>query len=149
MDFLFDLSFWVLWLIVALVFLILEVFTAGFAVACFSIGAVAAAIVAALGLNIAWQLIAFSVFTFVAFIVVRPLVLKHFYNGRDAGRKSNADALIGKKARVTETINNVAGTGRVAIDGDDWKAVSKKGLVIPVGQFVTVIGRDSIILTVD
>lgn len=149
MDSFFDLSLWVIWLIVALVFLILEVFTAGFAVACFSIGAVAAAIVAGVGLSLAWQLIAFSVFTFIAFLVVRPIVIRHFYNSGDAGRKSNADALIGRRARVTETINNAAGTGRVAVDGDDWKAVSEKGLVVPVGQYVTVKAIDSIILTVD
>ncbi len=149
MDFIFDLSFWVLWLIIALVFIILEIFTAGFAVACFSIGAVAAAIVAGVGLGLAWQLVAFSVFTILAFLIVRPLVIKHFYNSGDAGRKSNADALIGRKARVTETINNAAGTGRVAVDGDDWKAVSKRGLVIPVGQYVTIRDIDSIILTVD
>ena len=91
MDFIFDLSFWVLWLIIALVFIILEIFTAGFAVACFSIGAVAAAIVAGVGLGLAWQLVAFSVFTILAFLIVRPLVIKHFYNSGDAGRKSNAD----------------------------------------------------------
>ena len=149
MDLTFGLSFWVLWVIVALVFIILEVFTAGFAVACFSIGAIAAAIADAVGLSLAWQLVAFSVFTFLAFLIVRPLVIKHFYNKPGSRRKSNTDALIGRKARVTETINNVAGTGRVAIDGDDWKAVSKRGLVIPVGQNVTILAIDSIILTVD
>lgn len=149
MDVFFGISLWVLWIIIALVFIILEVFTAGFAVACFSIGAVAAAVADAVGLSLAWQLVAFSVFTFLAFLIVRPLVIKHFYNKPGAGRKSNTDALVGRRARVTETINNAAGTGRVAIDGDDWKAVSKRGLVIPVGQNVTILSIDSIILTVD
>ena len=144
----FGLSEWVVWVIIALFFIILEVFTAGFAVACFSVGAFAAALLAALGLGLAWQLVAFSIFTFIAFIAVRPLVLKHFYNSGEAGRRSNADALIGMKARVTETIDNSANTGRVVVDGDNWKAVADKDDVIPVGTTVTILSRDSIVLTV-
>lgn len=143
------LSAWVIWLIVALFFLILEIFTAGFAVACFSIGAVAAAIMAGLGFDIVWQLIAFSVLTFIAFITVRPLVLKHFYKTDEANRKSNADALIGRVATVTQEINHDKGTGRVAVDGDDWKAVTADGRVVSEGEKVKVKSRDSIILTVE
>ena len=144
----FVLSAWVIWVIIALFFLIFEVFTAGFAVACFSVGAVAAAVVAACGLGLAWQLIFFSVFTFLAFVTVRPFVLKHFYQSDEAQRKSNADALIGKTAKVTEEICNEKGTGRVAIDGDDWRAVNEGSSIIPKGETVTVRSRDSIVLTV-
>ena len=142
------LSAWVIWVIVALFFIILEIFTAGFAVACFSIGAIAAAIVAAIGGNLTWQLVIFSVFSFLSFITVRPFVLKHFYNSDEAQRKSNADALIGRKARVTEEINTADGKGRVAVDGDDWKAITTTPDIIPVGEYVTIVSRDSIILTV-
>ncbi len=143
-----SLSAWVIWVVIALFFFILEIFTAGFAVACFSIGAIAAAIVAAIGGNLAWQLVFFSVFSFLSFITVRPFVLKHFYNSDEAQRKSNADALIGRKARVTEEINTAEGKGRVAVDGDDWKAVTTTADIIPVGEYVTIVSRDSIILTV-
>ena len=116
--------------------------------ACFSIGAIAAAIIAALGGNLTWQLVLFSVFSFLAFITVRPFVIKHFYNTDEAQRRSNADALIGREARVTEEINTAAGKGRVAVDGDDWKAVTTTNDIIPVGETVTIVSRDSIILTV-
>ncbi len=142
------LSAWVIWVIIALFFLIIEVFTAGFAVACFSVGAVAAAIVAACGLGLTWQLVFFSVFTFLAFVMVRPFVIKHFYQTDEAQRKSNADALIGKSAKVTEEICNEKGTGRVAIDGDDWRAVSDTQSIITKGETVVVKSRDSIVLTV-
>jgi membrane protein implicated in regulation of membrane protease activity len=142
-------SAWLIWVIVALFFIILEIFTVGFAVACFSIGAIASAIVAALGGGLAWQLIAFSVVTFLAFVTVRPLVLKHFYQSDEAQRKSNADALIGRKAKVTEEINNDQRTGRVAIDGDNWRAVTLNNLIVSKGSTVIVKSRDSIILTVE
>ena len=144
----FEISAWLVWVVIALFFIILEIFTAGFAVACFSFGAIAAAIVAALGCGLPWQLIAFSVVTFIAFVTVRPFVLKHFYQTDEAQRKSNADALIDRKAKVTEEIDNNKRTGRVAIDGDDWRAVTADGTVIPKGATVTVKSRDSIILTV-
>ena len=142
-------SAWLIWVVIALFFIILEIFTAGFAVACFSFGAIAAAIVAALGGGLAWQLIAFSVITFLAFVTVRPFVLKHFYQSDEAQRKSNADALIDRRAKVTEEIDNDKRTGRVAIDGDDWRAVTADGTIIPKGATVVVKSRDSIILTVE
>lgn len=53
-------------------------------------------------------------------------------------QKTNADALIGEKAVVTETIDNLNGTGRVKIGGKDWSARSRDQSVIPSGQAVTV-----------
>ena len=41
------------------------------------------------------------------------------------------------------------GSGRVAIDGDDWKAVSADGMAIGKGEKVKVVGRESIIITVE
>ncbi|MDR2936915.1 MAG: NfeD family protein, partial [Rikenellaceae bacterium] len=62
---------------------------------------------------------------------------------------TNADALIGRVGRVSHAVDNAAGIGRVTIDGDDWRAVSSDDtVVIPVGQPVEVVHRDSIVLTV-
>ena len=62
--------------------------------------------------------------------------------------KTNADALLGRKAIVSERIDAAQHTGRVAVDGDDWKAVSSDGAVIEKGTEVTIVKMDSIILTV-
>ena len=40
------------------------------------------------------------------------------------------------------------GYGRVAIDGDDWKAVSSDKAKIEKGAKVVAVGRESIIITV-
>ena len=77
---------------------------------------------------------------------VRPAALRYFHRNEDT-RVSNADALIGREGRVTEDIES-AGYGRVQIDGDYWKAQSVDGLHIPKGSKVTVVGRESIIITV-
>ena len=49
---------------------------------------------------------------------------------------------------VSEEINPQTGTGRVAIDGDDWKAESDDDQLIEKGTRVVVVSRESIILTV-
>ncbi len=141
-----NISVWLIWALVAIACVIVEIFTVGFAVVCFAFGAVAASVCAACGLALGWQIAAFVVFTALAFLLVRPFVLKRFYSGTDV--KTNADALIGKTARVSELIDAAAGTGRVAIDGDDWRAVAINNEVIQVGTKVEVVGRDSIVLTV-
>lgn len=138
---------WHIWILIALAFFILEIFTAGFAVACFSFGAVGSAIGALCGLTLIWQLVIFAVVSLLALIFVRPLVVKVFYK-KSAGAQTNADAIIGRTGRVSETIDPAAGKGRVALDGDDWKAVSENGEIIAKGQTVEIVGRDSIIITV-
>lgn len=138
---------WHIWVLVALFFMILEVFTAGFAVACFSFGCLASALCAALDLGMWWQVLAFAVVSGIAFVTVRPLMLKYFF--RKTGEvRTNADAVIGREARVSEAIDPATGAGRVAIDGDDWKAVSEDGSAVEAGATVVVVSRESIVLTV-
>ena len=138
---------WHIWVIVALICFIIEIFTSGFAVACFSIGALASAIGCACHCSLIWQIIIFAIFTFLAFVFVRPLVIKYFFKTADDG-KTNADALIGKRGKVSQDIDPELGYGRVAIDGDDWKAVSQDGELIKKGQTVEVVSINSIIVTV-
>ncbi len=141
-------SAWHIWLIVALIFIVLEIFTNGIAVICFSFGALAGSIVAALGGNITWQVIFFALVTILSFIFIRPLLVKLFYKNGKHEVKTNADALIGRIGIVSEEINNGQNTGRVAVDGDDWKAVSENDEVIDKGTKVKITKLDSIIVTV-
>ena len=138
---------WHIWVIIALVFFIIEFFTSGFAVACFSIGALAAAIGSACHCSLIWQIVLFAVFSFLAFVFVRPLVLKYFFK-KNGDKLTNANALVGKKGKVSSDIDPEKGYGRVAIDGDDWKAVSIDGGFISKGTVVEVVSIDSIIITV-
>ncbi len=136
---------YVVWLISALVLLIVEMFTASFGVVCFSFGAAAAGLAAYCGLSTMWQLLIFSVVSFIAFVFVRPLVVKFLLKKKDEVL-TNADAIVGRIAVVTEEINPDKNTGRVKIDGDDWKAEASD--IIPVGEKVEVVSRESIILNV-
>ena len=61
---------------------------------------------------------------------------------------TNADALIGRQALVSEEIKPVVG-GRVKVDGDDWKAVTADGKSVEAGKAVKILKVDSVILTVE
>jgi membrane protein implicated in regulation of membrane protease activity len=136
-----------IWLIVAIVLVILEIMTAGFGVICFAIGAAFSALIAGLGGNITWQVVVFAVVSLLTFIFLRPVVMR-FLDKKSKDVKTNADAIIGRKGVVSERIDAEQHTGRVAVDGDDWKAVSEDGSVIEKGVSVEIVKLDSIILTV-
>ena len=138
---------WQMWAVIAVVCLILELMAGDFFIICFSIGAVFAAITAAVGGGIYLQLLMFAVFTLISLFWVRPFAQRYLHKGED-NRVSNADALLGRQGRVIETVK-AGGFGRVQIDGDIWKAVTNETQDIPVGATVRVVGRESTIITVE
>ena len=141
------LHLWQMWAVIAVVCLILELTAGDFFIICFSIGAVFAAITAALGGGIYLQLVMFAVFTLISLFWVRPFAQRYLHKGED-NRVSNADALLGRQGRVVETVK-ADGFGRVQIDGDIWKAVTNETQDIPEGSNVRVISRESTVITVE
>lgn len=140
-------NLWQMWAVVAVICLILELTAGDFFIFCFAIGAVGAAIDAGLfGNGIYTQLFVFVVITLLSLFYVRPFAKRYLHKGEDK-RISNADALLGRQGRVVETIVT-GGYGRVQIDGDIWKAVTLGDADIPEGSNVTVIDRESTIITV-
>ena len=137
---------WQMWAVIAVLCLILELTAGDFFILCFSIGAAFAAMSAAFGAGFYVQLAVFAVFTLVSLFLVRPFALRYLHRN-DENRVSNADALLGRHGKVVETIE-ADGFGRVQIDGDVWKAVTK-GETIPVGTTVLVVDRESTIITVE
>lgn len=138
-------NLWQLWAVVAVICLILEMTSGDFFLMCFAIGgAVTALLSPFVGFYV--QLAVFSVVSVVCLFTVRPVALRWFHKN-DPDRVSNADALIGREGRVRETIE-ADGFGRVAIDGDVWKAKSQTGEAISAGTAVKVVNRESTIITV-
>ena len=145
-DYLYE-HLWQVWAVVSILCLILELSSGDFFIICFSIGAVFSIIASFLGLGFYWQLFIFAVFSLLSIFFVRPVALRYFHKN-DSDRKSNADALIDRTGRVTETIL-AGGNGYVQIDGDQWKAVSLSDTDIPTGTTVRVVNRESTIITVE
>jgi len=140
-------NLWLIWIIISIVCLILELSSGDFFILCFAIGAAVSAIVAGCGLSLTWQIITFAVVSALSLLLVRPTLLKKLHKP-SRERLSNAEAMIGQQGRVSEDIE-AGGYGRVAIDGDDWKAVSADGSAIAKGERVRVVKMESIIITVE
>lgn len=123
------------WLIAAIAFALIEMFTAQLVSVWFIAGALASLIASMLGAGTTLQWILFIAVSAVTLIATRPLVKKIT---SAAPEKTNADANIGKSAIVTDTIDNLAGTGSVKLGGISWTARSINDSVIPEGSTVTV-----------
>ncbi|MBQ9561388.1 MAG: NfeD family protein [Prevotella sp.] len=141
----FTTNLWLLWLIVSLACLIIELSSGDFYFVCFALGALASVIFAACDAPFIAQLLSWVIASVLCLVFVRPSLVKRLHDRQE--RKSNADALIGRSGKVIETIP-ADGYGYVQIDGDQWRSLSADHTEIAVGTTVTVVERDSIILTV-
>ena len=138
---------WLIWILVSVVCLMLELGSGDLFILCVAIGGLGASLTAAIGMGIIPQLIAMALCSLLSIYFIRPVALRYLHRN-DENRVSNADAIIGRIGKVSQAIEE-KGFGRVSIDGDDWKALSADGSKIEVGAQVKVIGRDSIIITVE
>ena len=121
-----------LWIVAAVVFLIVEAVTAAMNSIWFVAGSLAALIGAALGAPIWAQLALFVGVSGVCFAILYPRLKRLL---RRDSQPTNADMVI------TQRIDNLAGTGAVAIGGKTWTARSAGGETLEPG---TVVIADSI-----
>jgi membrane protein implicated in regulation of membrane protease activity len=136
---------WWIWMAIAAFFVIAEIFTMGFALLWFGIGAAVAGILALFGFGVGWQLASFIVVSGVLFAISRSFAEK-FTKKQPPG--VGADRFIQKKGVVTEEIDNLKNTGRVRIGKDEWRADSETDEVIPMGKTVEVTRVDGTHLVV-
>ena len=124
-----------IWLILLVVFLVVEASTVTMVSLWFASGAVIAMVISLLGGAVWLQILAFLAVSAVMLTLLRPLVRKHITPKVTA---TNVDAVIGTKGLVTVTIDNVAAAGRVKLGGMEWSARSVSGEPILEGTLVRV-----------
>lgn len=138
-------NYWWIWLVLAAIFVVGEIFTAGFFIFWFGIGAALAGILALLGVSVLWQWVSFVIITGILVIVSRRFA-ERFTKQQPPG--IGADRFIGKRGVVLEDINNLENTGRVRIDKDEWRADSETEAIITKGNKVVVTKVDGTHLVV-
>lgn len=137
---------WHIWMIACLLFLILEIFIPSFIMASIGIGCLLAFFAALFSSAFPLQIVLFSGGTLAGFIGVKPMMQKYMYN--KSSIRTNYDGLVGRIGKVIETIDPANDFGCVAIDGDQWKAISENDEIIETGTKVKVVQLNSIIVTV-
>ncbi len=124
------------WVIVAIICAVAEIFTAGFFIIWFGGGALAAALVAKIGLSLEWQFGSFVVVSTVLVLSTKKLTAKLHRKGPEF--KTNVYRIQGKEATVTVEIPQ-DGSGQVKIGGEIWSARAEQGGRIPAGVKVRVL----------
>lgn len=137
-------NLWQVWALIVVACIVLEMFSASFFIICFAVGGLAALLASMFG-GVYLQLAVFAGVSLLSIFLVRPFAMRYIHLAKPLV-PSNADALMGREGIVSQDIP-AGGYGRVAIDGDDWKATAKES--IGSGVKVKVVGRESIILTVE
>ncbi|ANB04827.1 hypothetical protein SAM40697_0866 [Streptomyces ambofaciens] len=126
---------WLIWLIVAAVLIVAEIFTLTAALGMLGAAALITSGAAAAGLSGPLQFAVFTAVATVTLLFVRPVALRHLLQPQT--ERFGVDALVGRAAYV---VSEVTGReGRVRIGGEEWTARSyDETLVIPPGATVDV-----------
>ncbi|MEV4888038.1 NfeD family protein [Nonomuraea sp. NPDC055795] len=127
---------WVIWIILAVVLGVAEIFTLTAALGILGVASLLTAATAALGLPIPLQLLVFTLSSAAGLFTVRPIAMRHIRQPQL--KRFGIEALVGKPAYVTSEVTGR--DGRVRIGGEEWSARAyDETLVIPTGATVDVI----------
>ena len=136
----------VVWIAAMVIFGVAEAVTVGLVSIWFVLGSAAGLIAAICGGAVWLQVVLFFVVSIAALVATRPLV--HKMMGKNIV-PTNADAVLGKEARITETIDNAVPSGAVYVDGKTWSARSESGETLPEGTLVRVVRMEGVKLFVE
>lgn len=125
----------IIWLILMVVFLIVEASMVAMVSLWFAAGALAALAVSLLGGAVWAQVAVFLAVSAALLSLLRPMVRKHITPKLTA---TNVDAVVGSRGYVIRDVDNMAATGNVKLGAMEWTARSTTGARIPKGTLVTV-----------
>lgn len=130
-----DYWFWV-WLVAAVALSVAEIFTAGFFMLPFGIGAALAALLAYFGVALVWQWVVFVGLSSVLLFTLRGFSDRMTH---EPPQKVAGDRLIGRPGVVIETIDHSTGTGRVRVDREEWRADALSADAVEIGGPIVVV----------
>lgn len=140
---------WLVWVAVGVALAAVEAATVDFVFLMLAGGALAAAAAAAAGVSFPGQVVVVVVIALVLLATVRP-ILKRRLVGSEASRSIGAAGLLGRSARVVQTVTAV--DGRVKLAGETWSArTADASEVCHPGQEVRVLSIEgaTVVVTAD
>ncbi len=139
-----DVWFWV-WLVLAAVFSIAELFTAGFFLLPFGIGSAVAAVLTLFDVGLEWQWVAFLGTSAVSLLLLRRFAERITH---ESPEPTGGNRLIGRCGVVVEALDDGTGLGRVRVDREEWRADAPGHEPLAAGTQVTVLGVEGTYLIV-
>lgn len=107
------------WIALTCIAVVMEAITTELVAIWFMPAGILAAILAANGVDLVWQIVAFLVLS-CAGVALSRIFLKKFLKAKNT--LTNIDAIIGENCIVTEKIDNYAGCGQAKVKGQVWSA---------------------------
>lgn len=132
------------WLILAVIFMIMEAATAALLTIWFVGGALFAMIIAIIGLGFGIQIAGFIVISILLLLLTRPYVRK----AKQATIKTNADSLIGQYGIVTKEYTEYS-NGQGKVGGQIWTIAHLNKKPMHIDERFVVIGIDGVKLIVN
>ena len=110
----------ILWIILAVIFSVIEIFTFNMVTIWFVAGSVFALFASLAGSSTLVQVWVFAISTLLCLIFKKPFISKKLSFKKTS---TNADRIIGMTGIVTEDIKSNKFSGKVKVNGQEWSAV--------------------------
>ena len=123
------------WLMLLIVFLVMEANTVSLVSIWFAAGALTAMLASLCGAQVWLQGTLFFGVSIALLLLLRPVFRRYI---KPNLTKTNVDAVVGSRGIVTEDIDNIAAAGQVKVGAMYWSARSEDNTCIPAGTLVTV-----------
>jgi membrane protein implicated in regulation of membrane protease activity len=118
---------WIGWLILGVALIVAEIFTLGFVLLWFGIGAFSAAVVGMLGGGLFLQFLVFAIVSVGLTLMSRTILARYFSHDEKSMVKTGVDSLPGKIGTVVEPSSGVMNVGAVKVFGSTWTAYPIEG----------------------
>jgi len=113
---------YILWIILGVALIIAEIFTFGFVLFCFGIGAFAAALIGGLGFGLGLQFLVFASVSIILTAMSRTIFAKYLSQDDENALKMGMDSLPGQIGTVTLSSRGALQEGAVKVYGSTWTA---------------------------
>lgn len=120
---------WILWSVLGAILVVAEIFTSGFVLLWFGIGALAAALAALVGIdNLGIQFLIFAVISISLTAASRTIFLNYFSRERaGTSLRTGVESLPGKIGTVVSSSRGALQEGAVKVFGSTWTAYPAAG----------------------
>lgn len=137
---------WLVWLALMIGFSALEIATVNMVSVWFAGGALAGMVAQLFGASVPVQLTVFLLVSALLVACLRPFVRKYVAPKKI---RTNADMVLGQEAYLTETVDNLKGTGTLKLGGKVWTVRSVSDTVLEQDTLVRVVKLEGVKLLVE
>jgi len=129
----------ILWLVLGVAFIIAEIFTLGFVLFWFGIGAIAASVAGFLGAGLGLQFLIFAVVSIALTVMSRTIFQRYLPTNEGEAIRTGVDALPGKVGTVTGSSKGALNEAAVKVYGSTWTAYPIDDVALTEGEKVEVV----------